>query len=106
MRDGNSSRAVRSDVVPTPRAPVLDSAAAEALAVVTLITTGEDGDVERAGRLVVEVLEAVGGAERLVNGLSSVCAALLVLLEFHGAVRLEEALSEVGRLIAQASVPS
>jgi hypothetical protein len=87
------------------RPPELDDAAAEALAVVTLLTVGDERDTERAGYLIEELLGAPGGPLRLVNGLSSVCATLLVLLEFRGALSPPEALREVGRLIAQASIP-
>jgi hypothetical protein len=93
-------------VAPTGRPPELDDAAAEALAVVTLLTTGDARDVERAGHMIDEAMAAPNGPERLVNGLSSLCAALLVLLEFHGALTVDNALREVGRLIAQASLPS
>jgi hypothetical protein len=102
MTDGRREmRPVQVDLGIRP--PALDDAAAEALAVVTLLTTGEDRDVERAGHLVEEALAHPSGGERLLNGLSSVCATLLVLLEFHGALTIDEALGEVGRLIAGAS---
>jgi hypothetical protein len=99
-------RAMRVQVAVGARAPELDAAAAEALAVVTLLTTGNDHDVDRAGHIVEEILALPGGGQRLANGLSSVCAALLVLLEFHGAFTIDEGLREVGRLIVQASVPT
>jgi hypothetical protein len=92
-------------VTSAARAPELDDASAEALAVLTLLTTGDPRDVERAGLLVDEAFGRAGGAQRLVDGLSAVSAALLVLLEFHGACPVEEGLREVGRLIAQASMP-
>ena len=85
--------------------PQLDAAAAGALAVVTLLTSGDDGDLDRAGTLITELLAEPDGPNHLVSGLSSVCATLLVLLEFHGALGLDDALGQVGRLIAQASVP-
>jgi hypothetical protein len=94
------------ETVRRARAPQLDAAAAEALALVTLLTTGAPSDVDRASCLVEESLGAPDGAQRLVNGLSSVCAALLVLLEFHGTLAVDDALHEVGRLIAQASLPA
>jgi len=97
------AEAMRLDARPGPRAPALDAAAAQALAVVTLLTTGDDRDIDRAAGIVSEVLAAPTGAHDLVNGLTAVCATLLVLLEFHGALRLEDALREVGRLVAEAS---
>jgi hypothetical protein len=105
MKD-DRHKASRVRVMALARAPELDAAAAEALAVVTLLTTGDDRDLERAGRIVEEVLALPDGGLRLVNGLSSVCATLLVLLEFHGVLKIGEGLREVGRLIAQASAPT
>ncbi|HZQ57839.1 MAG TPA: hypothetical protein VFA84_07385 [Acidimicrobiales bacterium] len=95
-----------ADLSPGALAPELDGAAAEALAVLTLLTTGDARDIERAGHLVDEAFERPGGPRRLVHGLSSVSAALLVLLEFHGACPVEEGLRRVGRLIAQAETPA
>ena len=102
----DAANAARAQLSPSARAPELDGAAAEALAVLTLLTTGDARDVERAGQLVDESFERPGGPQRLVHGLSSVSAALLVLLEFHGACPVEEGLRQVGRLIAHAETPT
>jgi hypothetical protein len=82
----------------------LDAAAADALAVVTLFTSGKLQDAHMAGRLVDELMADPGGDGRLARGLSSVCAGLLALLDLYGRVPPESALRELGRVIAQADI--
>jgi hypothetical protein len=83
--------------------PQFDTAAGEAHAVVTLLATGEPGDVQMASRVLNEMMATPGGEWRAARGLSSVCAGLLALLEFYGRVPPERGLRELGRLIAEAS---
>ena len=104
MTDG-PAEAVQLRLRTRAHPPRLDAAAADALAVVTLLTSGDAGDLDRAGAIITELLAEPDGPNHLVSGLSSVCATLLVLLEFHGVLGLNDALGQVGRLIAQASVP-
>jgi hypothetical protein len=83
--------------------PELDSAAAEALALVTLYASGVPDDAELAGRLVAELLRDPDGASRIVRGLVSACAALLALHEHQTGTGPERTLQQLGRLIAQAA---
>ncbi len=82
--------------------PCFDEAAAEALAVLTLLATGDEQDGRDAERIVRDLLAVPGGERRVAHGLTSVCAGLLALLEFFGGVPPAEGLRELGRLIAQA----
>ena len=84
------------------RPPELDDAAAEALAAITLLTTGDARDAATAGDLLAELLAAPDGVDRVVHGLSSICAALLALLEFHDGAAPGDALKELGRIISEA----
>jgi hypothetical protein len=105
MRQDGPHDALPVTVASRVRAPELDAAAAEALALVTLLTAASPSDLNCASAIVDEALAAPEGTQRLINGLSSVAATLLVLLEFHGGLGLHDALGEVGRLVAQASLP-
>ncbi|HEY2427583.1 MAG TPA: hypothetical protein VGI06_01535 [Acidimicrobiales bacterium] len=84
--------------------PQLDEAAARALAVVTLVATGRPGDEELASDLVTEATGRAGGAEELIGGFVSLCATLVVMLEFEAHLPPPQALREAGRLIAEAGV--
>jgi hypothetical protein len=88
------------------RPPEFDAAAAAALAVVTLLTSGLPHDAEMAGGLLAELMAAPAGERFVVRGLASVCAGLLALLEFYGGVPPASGLRELGRLIAQANTLS
>ena len=81
-------------------APAFDACAADALAVLTLLVTGDPGDLELAGTLVDDLLGSPDGGRRLVHGLSSVSAGLVALLEFFGGLTPTESVQELGRLIA------
>ncbi|MHB8464066.1 MAG: hypothetical protein ACYDH6_01940 [Acidimicrobiales bacterium] len=86
------------------RTPELDAAAAEMLGVVTLYASGEPRDVALAADILDEVASKVGADARVVGGLVSVCAALLVVLEFDAGIPRSEALRRVGELIAYAQL--
>jgi hypothetical protein len=86
------------------RRPELDGAAAEALAVLTLYATGKGDDTQLASRLLDDVVARRGGTEELVGGLISVCATLLVMLDFEAGIAPAEALRQAGRLVAEAGV--
>ena len=77
---------------------VFDQDAADALAVLTLV---QAGDTALALGLLDELL-AARGAANVSRGLTTVCAGLLAMLEFHGGVRPASALGELGRGIAGA----
>jgi hypothetical protein len=81
-----------------------DDAAADALAVLTLLTTGHPDDTALAAT-VLNMVAPPGEDHRLVMGMSSVCAGLLALLEFYGHLRPSDALRELGRIVAEANGP-
>lgn len=84
------------------RTPALDGAAAKMLAVTTLYTTGQPDDAELAAAILDEITAAEGGDVDAVAGLVSVCASLLVLLEFEASIPTADALRRVGELMAYA----
>jgi len=102
--DAHPSQEATADVPAGVRRTLeLDSAAAEALAVVTLYASGRAADAELASRLLDQVAIDRQGAARVIGGLVSTCAALLALHEYQTGVQPHEALREVGRLVAQAA---
>ena len=103
MSSHEGSRQVGIGLHAWPR-PALDSATADALAVVTLYASGSDPDAALAGRLLDELAAEGDGATRVIGGLVSVCSALLVLLEYQGGPPPDLALHQVGRLITQAGI--
>jgi hypothetical protein len=84
------------------RGPALDEAAAKMLAVTTLYASGEPADAELAARMLDEIMATDGGDVDAVAGLVSVCASLLVLLEFEASIPPGDALRRVGALMAYA----
>jgi hypothetical protein len=90
--------------VPEWRTPELDEAASQALALVTLYATGTGTDAALAHRLLDQFAAGPDGLPAVVGGLVSICASLLVLLEFDTGVPPETSLRRVGQLVAQASV--
>lgn len=83
---------------------VFDDAAADALAVLTLLTTGQPDDTALA-TTVLNMVAPPGEDHRLVMGMSAVCAGLLALLDFYGHMQPSDALRELGRIVAEANVP-
>ena len=83
--------------------PELDSAAAEALALVTLCVSGRSEDAELAGSLMAHDVGDPDAAARIVRGLISACAALLALHEYQTGAMPEQTLHELGGLVARAA---
>ncbi|HEX9530169.1 MAG TPA: hypothetical protein VF954_03455 [Acidimicrobiales bacterium] len=79
-----------------------DEDAAEAVAVMTLLSSGRPEDQALGASLLADLLARPNGAERAGRGLASVAGGLLALLEFYGGVPPAEALRELGRLVAEA----
>ena len=88
------------------RTLALDAATAEALAVVTLYTSGRPADAELAARELDELVTDRQLSARMTGGLVAACAALLALHEYRTGTPPEEALRELGRLVAQAAYSS
>ena len=88
----------------TWRTPDLDEASAEALAVVNLYSTGREADRVLAGHLLDEFTRTPDDTARLIGGLVSVCAALLILHEYETATPTAASLEAVGQLIATSMV--
>jgi hypothetical protein len=78
----------------------LDAAAADGLALITLLTSGVAADVDLAEALLDEF--APDADRRIVRGLASVAAGLLALLEFYGGIDPQSAVRLLGSAIAQA----
>jgi hypothetical protein len=83
------------------RVPELDRAAADALAVLTLYVNGRPEDIALAGELLDELTAPPDGVERVIGGLVSVSAALLALLQHHGAVSPADGLDHLGRIVLE-----
>jgi hypothetical protein len=90
--------------VTTWRCPVLDQASAEALSIVNLYSTGRDVDSMLAGDLLDEYTSTPAETARIIGGLVSVSAALLILHEYETASPPEASLQRVGKLIATSMV--
>jgi hypothetical protein len=78
----------------------LDSTTAHAVALMTLYVGASDQDDAQAARLLTELLSAPNGAVETVDGLESLCAALLVLLELETGQTPETVLRRVGQMAA------
>jgi hypothetical protein len=83
--------------------PELDEAAAHALSVLTLYTSGQADDAALASRLLDDFTQSPQGVADIVRGLVSVSATLLVILEFEAGISPPEGLREAGRLVASAA---
>jgi len=90
--------------VTTWRTPDLDEASAEALAIVNLYSTGKERDCTLAGQLLDEATSSPDGTARIIGGLVSVAAALLILHEYETATSPSDSLQAVGKLIASSMV--
>jgi hypothetical protein len=82
----------------------LDQSTADALAIVTLYTSGGQTDLALAAALADELTAAQGGTARLVGGLVSVAAVLLALREWDTDVPPQESLATLGSIVASALV--
>jgi hypothetical protein len=90
--------------VTTWRSPDLDQASAEALSIVNLYSTGREADRVLAGVLLDEYTTTPDDTARIIGGLVSVSAALLILHEYETATPPEASLQKVGQLIATSMV--
>jgi hypothetical protein len=90
--------------VTTWRTPDLDEASAEALSIVSLYSTGREADRALAGQLLDEFTRSPDDTARLIGGLVSVSAALLILYEYETATPIAASLQAVGQLIASSMV--
>jgi hypothetical protein len=90
--------------VTTWRTPDLDEASAEALAIVNLYSTGKEADSVLAGQLLDEATGTPDDTARIIGGLISVSAALLILHEYETATPPPESLRAIGQLIASSMV--
>jgi hypothetical protein len=90
--------------VTTWRAPDLDEASAEALAIVNLYSTGREADSALAAQLLDEYTGTPDDTARIIGGLVSVSAALLILHEYETATAPAASLRAVGQLIASSMV--
>jgi hypothetical protein len=88
----------------TWRSPDFDQASAEALSIVNLYSTGREADSRLAGELLDEFTSTPDATARIIGGLVSVAAALLILREYETAARPEASLQAVGQLIATSMV--
>jgi hypothetical protein len=78
----------------------LNSTTAHAVALMTLYVGATDHDDAEAAALLAELIKAPNGAAETVDGLESLCAALLVLLELETGQTPEMALRRIGRMAA------
>jgi uncharacterized protein YjeT (DUF2065 family) len=78
----------------------LDSATADAVALMTLYVGASDRDDAQADRLLTELLNAPDGALKTIQGLESLCAALMILIELDTGQTPETTLRRVGQLAA------
>jgi hypothetical protein len=78
----------------------LDSTTADAVALMTLYVGATDRDDAQAGELLTDLLRAPNGAMDTVDGLESLCAALLVLLESETGQTPEIVLRRIGQMAA------
>jgi hypothetical protein len=92
--------------VTTWRSPDLDQASAEALSIVSLYSTGREADSVLAGALLDEFTGTPEEMARIIGGLVSVAAALLILHEYETSSPPEASLQKVGKLIATSMVRS
>jgi hypothetical protein len=82
----------------------LDQSTADALAIVTLYTSGSTTDLALAAAVADELASAPGGTARLVGGLVSVAAVLLALREWDTDAPPEESLRTLGSIVGSALV--
>jgi hypothetical protein len=78
----------------------LNSTTAHAVALMTLYIGATDHDDADAAALLAELLRAPKGAVETVDGLESLCAALLVLLELETGQTPDVALRRIGQMVA------
>jgi hypothetical protein len=78
----------------------LDSTTADAVALMTLYVGASDRDDAQAEQLLTDLLSGPDGAMETIQGLESLCAALMILLELDTGQTPETALRRVGQLAA------
>jgi hypothetical protein len=78
----------------------LDATTAHAVALMTLYVGASDRDDAQAAQLLDELLSGPNGTMQTVDGLESLCAALLVLLELETGQTPETVLRRVGQMAA------
>lgn len=83
--------------------PELDPLAAECLAVLTLLISGEKSDADLATVLLDDLMTPVDRPRAAIEAMASISAALLALLEFFSGLSPEQGVQELGRIIAEAT---